>query len=199
MGPALRITERAVFSLSTSAFVFSLPPLNRNAVLSLQCQAIHTTYLDASHMEGAGVFWALDGTPRPSNDPAPFCTLCESPNCPTPCVDKTYDCMWLLSLGTSTRYADVKGRRGCHRSNTCVGDLPQAARNAICLMGPYAVLHLGGEQPLFLLFDRIQIHRVYSELHSGNALYAAKHEGHFPFRAQWCHAPDVGGTTLFLT
>ena len=35
--------ESAMFSLSTSAFVLALSPLNRNAVLSLQCQAIHTT------------------------------------------------------------------------------------------------------------------------------------------------------------
>ena len=59
------------------------------------------------------------------------------------------------------------------------------------------MLHLGGEQPHFLLFDRSHIHRVCSELHSGNTLYAANHEGHYPFRAQWFHAPDVGGMCLF--
>ena len=55
------------------------------------------------------------------------------------------------------------------------------------------LLNAGGWWPS----DRQSHRQKVSELHSGNALYAAKHEGHFPFRAQWCHAPDVGGTTLF--
>ena len=169
-------------------------------------------YLDAARHEVLGVCWAYDGDPCASRA---VCSLCERPACaaPTRRVDVAYDdAVWYLRLGTTTRYADVRGRTASDRPKRGLGDDARGAcRNAVCFAGPYAVLHLGDvtppprcePAPAFLLFDRADVHLVLAELRAGNTLYAARYDAaggaphaadsrsNWPYRAQWTKPPTT--------
>ena len=175
-------------------------------------------YLDSFEKEGLGVFWAHSGSPVPVQPSV--CALCLTPGCKAAQPKAVYrEQCWYLGLGTTTRYADV---RGDTRSSRPSGAL--TARNPVCFVGGYAVVHLGDvpistaakggqpiRQPAFVVFDRHHIHRAMAELRDGNSIcaepYIPYNHGRaeekplpahfFPFRAKWARKPAGSDTRLF--
>lgn len=161
-----------------------------------------TVYVDGYEGEGHGCAWTMSGIKRESNT----CGLCLDPDCKRPLCSKTFmDGMWYLELGTTTRYADVKGRTSTKNPGH------KTRRNIIAFVDKCAVVHLGdvtphekANAPAFLVFDRKHIHRVIDELHNvRNSIYADRYDSisvlgqNYPVRAQWCKKPGSSQSTLF--
>ena len=169
-------------------------------------------YLDVSQNEGIGTCWAYDGDPTIIADcpvDKSCCSLCQCIGCTQPITDKVYrDGIWYLDLGSTTRYADVRGRTASKRKR---GDA--TSRNPIVFMGPFAITYLGvaNNEAVFALFDRMHAHRVIREMKGGNTLYASPYVSGpngstitpqcHPFRAQWTKNPVLAdgsrSSTLF--
>jgi hypothetical protein len=157
-------------------------------------------YLDAASNEGLGTWWAYSGTP--TEQLLERCSLCLQADCVEPQRTKQYaDGVWYLDLGTTTRYADAKGRT--RSSKTYMNGVTY--KNPMCLCGPYAAIHLGdvqnGGESHFLVTDRIHIHRLAREMIVGrNSLRVeAMRRGseNTSFRCRWNSAPSTGGSPLF--
>ena len=156
-------------------------------------------YLNFKAQEGMDVSWAFSGIPTEVRQES--CCLCHQVSCENPEYFKFYeDFVWYLDLAVTTRYADIKGR-----TKTKVKSL--VFKNLICFMGPYVVIHLGKEQGIdeseakiphrFVLFDRLQIHRVLYEMHVGRNSLQCERNKSGSVRARWVSDPIGGGSRLF--
>ena len=147
-----------------------------------------TVYVDGYEGEGHGCAWVVSGRKQESST----CGLCLEAVCEHPLYSKTFlDGIWYLELGTTTRFADVKGRTSTKNPGH------KTRRNIIAFVDTCAIVHLGDvtpheteNAPAFLVFDRKHVHRVIDELHKGgNSIYADRYDStsvvgqNYPVRA----------------
>lgn len=144
--------------------------------------------------------WAYAGLPLEHR--LERCALCLQRDFIDPQYMKLYsDGIWYMDLGTTTRYADVKGRT---RSSGALRGI--VYKNVMLLHGDRVLVHLGSvlgsKASHCLLFDRLHVHRVISEMIvGGNSLRVEASSGSSSlksFRARWNDTPSSCGSPLFI-